>query len=132
LCRYTEAFAKYPTFQKAKIIKDKSSGKSKGFGFVSLLDSADYIKVGWASAGRLTRELKARLTALVCKVSNVILHDPGFHRIAPPLCDEQTLRAGDEGDERAVHRQPAVQAQEVGLGQQKRPEQREKQDCAQA
>lgn len=41
----TKAFAKYPTFQKAKVVKDKSSGKSKGFGFVSLMDPGDYAKV---------------------------------------------------------------------------------------
>ena len=41
----TKAFAKYPTFQKAKVIKDKSSGKSKGFGFVSLMEPGDYAKV---------------------------------------------------------------------------------------
>ena len=36
------------------------------------------------------------------------------------------LRRGDEGDEREVHRQPAVQAQEIGLGQQKRQQEHEK------
>ena len=41
----TKGFAKYPTFQKAKVVKDKSSGKSKGFGFVSLMDPGDYAKV---------------------------------------------------------------------------------------
>lgn len=41
----TKAFSKYPTFQKAKVVKDKSSGKSKGFGFVSLMDPGDYAKV---------------------------------------------------------------------------------------
>ena len=46
----TKAFAKYPTFQKAKVVKDKSSGKSKGFGFVSLMDSGDYAKVGATGA----------------------------------------------------------------------------------
>jgi len=37
------AFAKYPSFAKAKVVKDKlNPGKNKGFGFVSFLDIADY------------------------------------------------------------------------------------------
>lgn len=47
-----KAFAKYPTFQKAKVIKDKSSGKSKGFGFVSLMDPSDYAKAMKEMNGR--------------------------------------------------------------------------------
>eukprot|EP00127_Corallochytrium_limacisporum_P003846 Clim_evm60s153 gene=Clim_evmTU60s153 len=38
----TNMFLQYPSFAKAKVIKDKA-GKSKGFGFVSLLDTKDYI-----------------------------------------------------------------------------------------
>ena len=40
----SNAFLKYPSFQKAKVIRDKNTGKSKGYGFVSLLDVDDYIK----------------------------------------------------------------------------------------
>jgi RNA recognition motif-containing protein len=38
------AFQKYPSFQKAKVIRDKRTGKTKGFGFVSFKDSQDFIK----------------------------------------------------------------------------------------
>lgn len=39
----TRAFAKYPSFAKAKVVKDKANvGKNKGYGFVSFLDVADY------------------------------------------------------------------------------------------
>ena len=38
------AFKKYPSFAKAKVIRDKKTMKSKGFGFVSLLKVEDYIK----------------------------------------------------------------------------------------
>ena len=37
------AFSKYQSLQKAKVIRDKNTGKSKGYGFVSLLDVNDYI-----------------------------------------------------------------------------------------
>ena len=34
------SFSKYKSFAKAKVIFDKVNGKSKGFGFVSFLDSS--------------------------------------------------------------------------------------------
>ena len=40
----TRAFNKYSTFQKAKVVRDKRSGKSRGYGFVSFKDSQDYIR----------------------------------------------------------------------------------------
>jgi RNA recognition motif-containing protein len=38
----TKAFVKYASFAKAKVVRDKKSNKSKGFGFVSLLDPMDF------------------------------------------------------------------------------------------
>ena len=38
------AFKKYPSFAKAKVVRDKRTLKSKGFGFVSLISQDDYIK----------------------------------------------------------------------------------------
>lgn len=38
------AFKKYPSFFKARVVKDKRTLKSKGFGFVSLTNVDDYIK----------------------------------------------------------------------------------------
>ena len=38
------AFAVYPTFQKARVIRDKHSQKSKGYGFVSFTDPYDCAK----------------------------------------------------------------------------------------
>lgn len=40
----TNAFKKYESFSKAKVIRDKKTMKSKGFGFVSILKVDDYIK----------------------------------------------------------------------------------------
>eukprot|EP00729_Bicosta_minor_P006769 gene6769-34025_t len=37
-------FAKYPTLLKAKVIREKRSGKSKGYGFVSFKDPNDFMK----------------------------------------------------------------------------------------
>ena len=38
------AFKKYPSFCRAKVVRDKKTLKSKGFGFVSLTNVDDYIK----------------------------------------------------------------------------------------
>jgi len=40
----TAAFSKYPSFAKAKVIRDKRNGKSRGFGFVSFLDPQDFLR----------------------------------------------------------------------------------------
>jgi RNA recognition motif-containing protein len=40
----SNAFKKFTSFAKCKVVRDKKTEKSKGFGFVSLMDSEDYIK----------------------------------------------------------------------------------------
>lgn len=38
------AFSHYPSLQKARVVRETKSGKSKGYGFVSFTDSADFMK----------------------------------------------------------------------------------------
>lgn len=40
----TRTFTKYPSFQKAKVVRDKRTSKSKGYGFISFKDPQDFIK----------------------------------------------------------------------------------------
>lgn len=40
----TRAFNKYPSFVKARVVRDKRTNKSKGFGFVSFKDPQDFIR----------------------------------------------------------------------------------------
>uniref|UniRef100_T1J005 RNA-binding protein 42 n=1 Tax=Strigamia maritima TaxID=126957 RepID=T1J005_STRMM len=40
----TRAFSKYPSFLKAKVVRDKRNNKTKGYGFVSFKDPQDFIK----------------------------------------------------------------------------------------
>ena len=40
----SRAFGKYPSFAKAKVVRDKFTGKTKGFGFVSFIDPFDAAK----------------------------------------------------------------------------------------
>ncbi|GFE54787.1 RNA recognition motif domain containing protein [Babesia ovis] len=37
------AFKKYPSFQRARVIRDRNSGKSKGYGFVSMMSPEDML-----------------------------------------------------------------------------------------
>ncbi|KAK9384048.1 uncharacterized protein V2V93DRAFT_363418 [Kockiozyma suomiensis] len=39
-----KAFQKYPSVSKAKVIREKSSGKTKGYGFVAFKDPDDYFR----------------------------------------------------------------------------------------
>lgn len=40
----TRAFSKYPSFVKAKVVRDKRSKKTKGFGFASFRDPNDFVR----------------------------------------------------------------------------------------
>ena len=40
----TRAFNKYATFVKAKVVRDKRSNKTRGYGFVSFRDPNDFVK----------------------------------------------------------------------------------------
>jgi|UniRef100_A0AC35F237 hypothetical protein len=39
-----KAFRKYPTFQKAKVVRDNRTNKSKGYGFVSFRSQDDFVR----------------------------------------------------------------------------------------
>ena len=47
-----KAFSKYPSFSRARVIKDKRTGKSKGYGFVSLSNVDDFINAMKEMNGR--------------------------------------------------------------------------------
>ncbi|CAH4037702.1 RNA-binding protein 42 [Pieris brassicae] len=55
-------FGKYSSFQRAKVIRDKRTNKSKGFGFVSFKDPGDFIKAMKEMDGRYvgSRPIKLR------------------------------------------------------------------------
>ena len=54
----TRAFAKYPSFQKAKVIREKKTNKTKGYGFVSFKESSDFIKAMREMNGKSPRIAK--------------------------------------------------------------------------
>lgn len=55
-------FSKYSSFQRAKVVRDKRTNKSKGFGFVSFKDPGDFIKAMKEMDGRYvgSRPIKLR------------------------------------------------------------------------
>ncbi|KAL4715480.1 hypothetical protein ACJJTC_009106 [Scirpophaga incertulas] len=58
----TRTFSKYTSFQRAKVVRDKRTNKSKGFGFVSFKDPGDFIKAMKEMDGRYvgSRPIKLR------------------------------------------------------------------------
>ena len=64
------AFSKYTTFVRAKVVRDKRTQKTKGYGFVSFRDPNDYV--------RAIREMNGKL-----KLSLSLLHTGKcIHRFA--------------------------------------------------
>ena len=61
----SRAFGKYASFQKVKIVRDKFTGKAKGFGFVSFLDPFDAAKCLREMNGTTPRRLPVPSTTAV-------------------------------------------------------------------
>lgn len=61
----TRTFNKYPSFQKAKVLRDKRTGKSKGFGFISFKEPQDFIRAMKEMDGKFLFYLIS--TLLPCK-----------------------------------------------------------------
>jgi RNA recognition motif-containing protein len=75
------AFRKYPSFQKARVIRDKRTGKTKGFGFISFANAEDYIKAMREMNGKYVGNRPIRMTrstwkdrALITSKSKVDIH----------------------------------------------------------
>jgi RNA recognition motif-containing protein len=62
----TRAFNKYPSFQRARVIRDKRSNKTKGFGFVSYKDPQDFIRAMKEMNGEYTFFCRLHST-FICK-----------------------------------------------------------------
>lgn len=58
----TRTFSKYPSFQRAKVIRDKRTSKSKGYGFISFKEPQDFIRAMKEMDGRYvgSRPIKLR------------------------------------------------------------------------
>ncbi|KAH7823243.1 putative RNA-binding protein 42 [Monocercomonoides exilis] len=57
----SQAFSIYPSFQKAKVIRDFRTKKSKGYGFLSFKDSEDYLRAFREMNGKYVGSRPVRL-----------------------------------------------------------------------
>ena len=66
------AFIKYPSFAKAKVIRNKITGKTKGYGFISVMDVNDYIKIMREMNGKYVGNRPIRLKRSTWKDRSVM------------------------------------------------------------
>lgn len=65
------AFGRYPSFLKAKVIRDKRSGKTKGYGFVSFKDPNDYVRAMREMNGKYVGSRPIKLRKSMWKERNL-------------------------------------------------------------
>ncbi|XP_033759039.1 RNA-binding protein 42-like [Pecten maximus] len=65
------AFSKYPTFLKAKVVRDKRSNKTKGYGFVSFTDPTDFVRAMREMNGKYVGNRPIKLRKSVWKERNI-------------------------------------------------------------
>lgn len=54
----TRIFSKYPSFLRARVVRDKRTNKTKGFGFISFRDPQDFI--------RASKEMNGEFIGFLC------------------------------------------------------------------
>ena len=59
------AFNKYPSFLKCKIIRDKRTNKTRGYGFISFRDPNDFVRAIREMNGKYHRKIEGKLPS--CK-----------------------------------------------------------------
>jgi len=67
----TRAFGKFPSFLKAKVVRDKRSNKTKGFGFVSFKDPQDFIRAMKEMNGKYVGSRPIKLRKSTWKERNI-------------------------------------------------------------
>ncbi|CAG8892428.1 unnamed protein product [Penicillium egyptiacum] len=63
-----KAFSRYPSVQKARVVREKRTQKSKGYGFVSFSNSEDYFKAGREMQGKYIGSHPIQLRRAVTEV----------------------------------------------------------------
>ncbi|CAG8573974.1 2748_t:CDS:10 [Ambispora leptoticha] len=66
-----KAFSKYPSLQKAKVVRDKRTGKSKGYGFVSFKDADEFVKAWKEMNGKYVGNRPIKLRKSTWKDRNI-------------------------------------------------------------
>ena len=74
----TRVFSKFPTFVKAKVVRDKKTNKTKGYGFVSFRDPIDFARAMREMNGKiffLFFEKKLEDISSFCEAINTLVLD---------------------------------------------------------
>lgn len=103
----TRAFSRYPSFLKAKVVRDKRTGKTKGYGFVSFKDPNDYVRAMREMNGELSydhiriqlslREYKKNACVLLSfnpRLLYIIIYCDSFVNVCPLLQQRFCTLAG--------------------------------------
>uniref|UniRef100_R7WDG4 Uncharacterized protein n=1 Tax=Aegilops tauschii TaxID=37682 RepID=R7WDG4_AEGTA len=69
----TKTFSKYPSFNMAKVIRDKSTGKTKGYGFVSFANASDLAAALKEMNDSATEEAQSAAKKCFTQVKQIIL-----------------------------------------------------------
>ncbi|KAL1983020.1 hypothetical protein VTN96DRAFT_567 [Rasamsonia emersonii] len=72
-----KAFSKYPSVQKARVIRDKRTEKSKGYGFVSFSDGDDYFKAAREMQGKYIGSHPVLLRRATTEIKPVVVGKGG-------------------------------------------------------
>ncbi|ODQ55878.1 RNA-binding domain-containing protein [Saitoella complicata NRRL Y-17804] len=82
----TKAFSKYPSFVKARVIRDKRTQKSKGFGFVSFKDPDEFVKAAREMNGKYigSRPVKIRKATTEIKPTTIQQRKLDYKKRAAP------------------------------------------------
>ncbi|KAG0141977.1 hypothetical protein CROQUDRAFT_98103 [Cronartium quercuum f. sp. fusiforme G11] len=65
------AFSKWPSFVKARVVRDKVTTKSKGYGFVSYKDPEDFMKAWKEMNGKYVGSRPIKISKATTKVASV-------------------------------------------------------------
>lgn len=70
-----KAFSKYPSVQKARVVRDKRTTKSKGYGFVSFIDGEEYFQAAKDMHGKYIGSHPVLLRKSTTEIRPVVPHD---------------------------------------------------------
>lgn len=73
----TRTFARYPSFLKARVVRDKRTGKSRGYGFVSFRNPEDFARAFRELNGKYIGHRPCKLRKSTWKDRNMEEQDPG-------------------------------------------------------
>lgn len=72
-------FSRYPSFQKARVVRDRRTMKTRGFGFVSFKDPADFI--------RATKELNGITFFFLNNIVNIFYKNINCNKVLEIGCN---------------------------------------------